>query len=134
MASVFPGSRRFSSALALPSGRRLARGMSRHSSAAMLLFAVWQIWLAMSLSPLPGGTVLPWAALALLIVGAIPLTRRLERRWHRLASDALPCPGLISAYRRDRALLWSLAVVTPPLWLGLALLVVGMPSLVSFSF
>lgn len=106
--------------LALPTGRKLARGMSRNSSAAMLVFAGWQAWLAASFAHMPGGMTLPWAALALLVIGAIPLARMMERRWHRLADEALPCPGLIAAYRRDRALLWLLALTMPPLWLGCA--------------
>lgn len=118
MASIFPGPGSFSSALALPNGRRLARGMSRHTAGAMLVFAVWQAWLAVTLAHVPGGETLPWAALALLVVGAIPQARRLERRWHQLAVEAFPCPGLLNAYRRDRAMVWGLAIAAPPLWLS----------------
>lgn len=115
MASVFPLSRNTHTMFALPGSRRLARGMSRHAAGAMLLFAGWQAWLAIGLSDQFGAATLPWAALILLILGAIPLTRAMERRWHRLAQEALPCPGLLSAYRRDRARLWLLALAVPPL-------------------
>lgn len=120
MASLFPGVRDFSSSLTPPGARRLARGMSRHAAGAMLLFAGWQAWLAAGFAHLPGGAALPWAALVLLVIGAIPLARRLERRWYMLAADAFPCPGLVRAYRRDRALVWSLAFIMPPLWLSAA--------------
>jgi hypothetical protein len=120
MASLFPGTGSFSSSLALPGGRQLARGMSRHTAGAMTLFAIWQAWLAASFAHVPGGTALPWAALALLVIGAIPLARRLERRWYRLAADSFPCPGLLRAYRRDRFLVWGLAMIMPPLWLTAA--------------
>jgi hypothetical protein len=122
MASVFPGSRSFSSALALPGGRQLARGMSRHIAGAMLGFALWQMWLAAAFMQAHGGAVLPWAALGLLVLFAVPLARRLERRWQRLAADALPCHGLLSRYRRDRALLWTFALLVPPVWIGMVLL------------
>ncbi len=129
MASVFPTKTGSLHALALPTGRRLARGMSRHTSAAMILFAVWQTWLAANFVHVPGGAALPWAALALLTVGAIPLARRLERRWYQLAAEAFPCPGLIGAYRRDRALVWGMAVAAPPLWLSFAWLLSRTPAL-----
>jgi hypothetical protein len=121
MASVFPLSRAGFSSMTMPNGRRLARGMSRHASAAMLAFAAWQVWLAVSLSGAPGGRALPWLALVLLLLGAIPFARRLERRWQRLTADAFPCPGLVAAYRRDRARLWLLAIGLPPLLMALPL-------------
>jgi hypothetical protein len=117
VANVLPEKTGSLQALALPTGRRLARGMSWHTSSAMLVFAVWQTWLAASFAHVAGGAILPWAALTLLIIGAIPIARRLERRWYRLAVEAFPCPGLIKAYRRDRMQVWSLAVLAPPLWL-----------------
>jgi MprA protease rhombosortase-interaction domain-containing protein len=115
MASVFPQSQAALPLLAMPSGRELSRGMSRHAAAAMLLFTGWQIWLAVALSNLPGGAAMPWVALTLLIIGAIPFARRIERRWQRLTVNALPCPGLLTAYRRDRGRLWLAAVALPPL-------------------
>jgi hypothetical protein len=115
MASVFPQARMMSPLLAMPSGRQLARGMSRHASAAMLLFAGWQVWLAVSLSGTPGGSALPWVALVLLVAAAIPFARRMERRWQRLTEGAFPCAGLLAAYRRDRARIWLLALAVPPM-------------------
>ena len=119
MASVFPHSRthkKYGSAVAAP---RLARAMTWHASAALLSFAGLQLWGVVALARAPGGQVLPFVALGLLLLVAIPFARRLERRWRDLAASALPSSGLLMHFRRDRSRLWRLALIIPTLWLGL---------------
>jgi hypothetical protein len=123
MASVFPGTKSVSNPLALPSGRALARGMSRHASVAMLVFALWQVWLALRFADSAGGGALPWVSLVLLMIGAIPFARHMERRWQRLTQDSFPCPGLVAAYRRDRRRLWLLAISAPVIALGATIMI-----------
>ena len=119
MASVFPGSRAQSSFVSSYGAPRLARSMSHHSSGALLTFALLQIAGVIAFNSLPGGNWLPFIALGLLFLLAIPFSRRLERRWSHFSETALPSPGLMVSFRRDRARLWRLACIVPTLWLGL---------------
>lgn len=119
MASVFPQSRtheKYGSAVAAP---RLARAMTWHASTALLAFAGLQLWGVIALANMPGARILPFVALGLLILIAVPFARRLERHWRDLAASALPSSGLLMHFRRDRTRLWRLALIIPTLWLGL---------------
>jgi hypothetical protein len=93
--------------------------MSWHASGALLLFSLLQIAGVIALSAMPGGRVLPFVALALLILVALPYSRALERGWSRLADTALPGPGLTGRFRRDRERLWRMACIVPTAWIGL---------------
>ena len=119
MATVFPLSRthdKYGSAVAAP---RLARSMTRHASAAVVAFAALQLAGIFVLSREPGANILPYVALAMLLLFAIPFARRMERRWRGLAHSALPSVGLLSRFRRDRSRLWGFALMLPTLWIGL---------------
>ena len=121
MASVFPGVRvnpRYTTPVSAPS---LARAMSWHASGALMLFALMQIAGLLLVDNAARGPA-PFIALALVVLGAVPFARRLERRWARLAETALPSDGLINRFRQDRARLWRLALIVPPIWLGVAVL------------
>lgn len=119
MASVFPGNRTSESYCSRASAPRLAKAMSWHASGALLLFALLQIAGAFAVSGLPGGRLVPFVALALVLLVAVPFSRSLERRWAGLAGSALPCPGLMTRFRHDRQKLWRLACIVPTLWLAL---------------
>lgn len=122
MASVFPGTR-ISPRVSPPvSASALARAMSWHASGALMLFALLQIAGLVLIDGAAGG-VLPFVALGLLLLGAMPLARGIDRRWSRLADMALPSTGLYRRFRRDRARLWQAALLVPPLWFGIAVLV-----------
>lgn len=119
MASVFPGTRTTESFCSRHGAPRLAKAMSWHASGALLLFAALQIAGVIALSGMPGGRILPFVALALLMLVALPFSRTLERRWSGLADTALPGPGLTDRFRRDRERLWRLACIVPTAWIGL---------------
>jgi hypothetical protein len=116
MASVYPSRRLRSDSIAMQRAGSLARRMSRHSSAALLVFSIIQVWAVVTATPVAGSQWLPLVALGLLVVIAIPFARRIERRWGELADNALPCPALLVEFRRDRARLWALALLVPALW------------------
>jgi hypothetical protein len=118
MASVFPQSRTHIGMEPLVGADRLARHMSWHASGALLTFAGLQIWGVLTLINGPYGRTLPFVALAILLLIAVPFSRRIERRWHHFANTALPCSGLLLRFRRDRSLLWRLALIVPILWPG----------------
>ena len=119
MASVFPGNRTHISFVTPHGAPRLARAMSHHASGALLTFALLQVAGVVAFNSLPGGNWLPFIALGLLLLIAVPFSRRLERRWTHFSDTALPSPGLMVSFRRDRARLWRLACIVPTLWLGL---------------
>ncbi len=118
MASIYQTARSVPFFDARMGASRLARGMSLHASGALLLYVAIQTWGVVSFNAMPGGQILPFAALALLIGGALPYFRRVERRWQSLGSTALPSRALLSHYRRERARLWTLALVAPVTWLA----------------
>lgn len=118
MASVFPHSRTHIGMEPLVGADRLARHMSWHASGALLTFAGLQIWGVLLLIDGALGRLLPFAALAVLLLVAVPFSRRIEKRWHHFANTALPCSGLSLRFRKDRSRLWRLAVLVPVLWLG----------------
>lgn len=118
MASVFPQSRTQSYVQPLVGAERLARHMSWHASGALLTFAALQIWGVLTLIHVPYGRSLPFVALAILLLVAVPFSRRIERRWHDFANNALPSSGLLIRFRKDRSRLWRLAFLMPTLWIG----------------
>lgn len=133
MASVFPGVRVVPRANAPVSAPSLARAMSWHASGALLLFALLQIAGLLLLDDVARGPV-PLIALALIVLGALPFARRIERRWSRLGETALPSDGLINRFRTDRARLWRLALIVPPLWLGVAVLMADTAAAATAAF
>ena len=85
MASVFPWNRAQDSYCSRIGAPRLAKSMSWHASGALMLFAVIQIVGAFALANLPAGRIVPFVALALVVLAAVPFSRAIERRWSRLA-------------------------------------------------
>ncbi len=102
----------------LPGARRLARRMTVHIAAAIVVYAALQLWLV--LGAVSGGAprILPYVAVALLLVAVIPTARRIEARWARLSADTLPSRELSQSFRQDARRLWSAAIVLPFLWVG----------------
>ena len=118
MASVFFSGRGGSPFSSDIRAGRLARQITVHVSLAVVVFAALQIGGIIYLSGLPGATATPYVALAVLLLLAIPFARRLESRWSFLSKRALPCPGLIKRFQKDRNRLWLFALLVPAVWIG----------------
>ncbi|WP_447760837.1 hypothetical protein [Sphingopyxis panaciterrae] len=118
MASAF-GPRLFRrSPSSVPAARSLGRRMTVHSAAALIAFAVLQIWLVSSAvaAGAPSGLIV--VALIVLLALAVPVARSVERRWYRLSRQALASWGLHARFRRDVRRLWVAALTLPFLWVS----------------
>ena len=94
----------------------LSRRFAFHIAAALLVFTLVQLWAIATAIEAGAPRWLPLVGLVILMGGAIPLSRILERRWQRWGQGVLPCAKLTKRYRRDRALLWGGAFFVPLLW------------------
>lgn len=118
MASVFFSGRGGSPFSSDIRAAHLARWITVHVSLAVVVFAALQIGGVVYLSGMPGANVAPYIALGCLILLAIPFARRLESRWSFLGKRALPCPGLLKRFQKDRNRLWLFALLVPAVWVG----------------
>ena len=60
-----------------------------------------------------GASLLPYLALVVLVGAIIPACRRFERRWNRLSEQQAHDPAMAAYFRRDRLMLWLLAIGLP---------------------
>ena len=95
------------------------RAMSDNVAYALLVYTGLQIFMTVSALKGPGSSTLPYFGLAVLICAVIPGFRALERRWESLSDAAAANAALEDQYRKDRRLVWSLAIGLP---FGLTLL------------
>jgi len=102
------------------------RKMSDHIAYALLVYTALQIFVTMGALKGDGSSLLPYLALIILVIAIIPACRRFEKRWNRLNDDQADDPSLAPQFRRDRMLLWLLAIGLPfaltGMFKGLALL------------
>lgn len=87
--------------------------MSDHIAYALLVYTGLQIFVTMSSLHGKGGSMLPYFALMVLVIAIIPACRRFEKRWNRLNDEQAADPSFVSYYRRDRMLLWAMAIGLP---------------------
>jgi hypothetical protein len=87
--------------------------MSDNIAFALLVYTGLQIFVTMSALKNEGSSVLPYLALVVLVIAIIPSCRRFERRWNRLSDIQASDPGLARYFRRDRFVLWVLAIGLP---------------------
>jgi len=87
--------------------------MSDHIAYALLVYTGLQIFVTAGALRESGMTFLPYLALVVLVGAIIPACRSFERRWNRLSNDQASDPALAGYYRRDRTMLWLLAVGLP---------------------
>lgn len=93
--------------------------MSDNIAYALLVYTGLQIFVTMGSLKAAGPSMLPYVALCILVVAIIPACRRFERRWNRLDDAQAADPALAGYFRRDRVLLWLLAIGLPFLITGL---------------
>ncbi len=118
MASAF-GPRLWRRASAsVPAARSLGRRMTWHSAAALIAFAILQIWLVSSAIAAGAPSMLIVVALVVLLALAVPVARSTERRWYHLSRQALASWGLHARFRRDVRRLWVAALTLPFLWVS----------------
>lgn len=103
------------------------RRMSDHIAYALLAYTALQIFVTVGALKAGGESLLPYLALVILVGAIIPACRRFERRWNRLSDAEAHDPAFAPLYRRDRAMLWALAIGLPfaltGVFKGLALIV-----------
>jgi hypothetical protein len=97
------------------SGRALdwRKRMSDNIAYALLVYTGLQIFVTTGALKSEGMTVLPYLALVVLVGAIIPACRRFECRWNRLTDEQAADPVLARYFRRDRLLLWALAIGLP---------------------
>jgi uncharacterized iron-regulated membrane protein len=93
--------------------------MSDNVAYALLVYTALQIFVTMGQLHGEGGSILPYLALIILVVGIIPACRSFERRWVNIAEADATNPELAPAFRRDRMMLWLLAIGLPFVLTGL---------------
>ena len=87
--------------------------MSDNIAYALLVYTGLQIFVTMGALRSEGSSMLPYLALVILVVAIIPSCRRFERRWNRLDDAQAADPAMASFFRRDRMMLWLLAIGLP---------------------
>jgi hypothetical protein len=103
-------------AAGLPYSRSLPdwrKRMSNQVAYALLVYTALQIFLTMGALQGRHGSLLPYAALILLVGAIIPACRGCDRRWRELDEGAAHDPALARAYCRDRRALWAMAIGLP---------------------
>lgn len=93
--------------------------MSDNVAYALLVYTGLQIFVTMGQLHGDGGSILPYLALIVLVIGIIPACRSFERRWISIDDEAAHDPALAPAFRRDQIMLWLLAIGLPFLLTGL---------------
>lgn len=93
--------------------------MSDHIAYALLVYTGLQIFVTMGALKTQGASMFPYFALCVLVAGIIPACRRFERRWNRLTDAQAANPAFEPYYRRDRLVLWLLAIGMPFLLTGI---------------
>ena len=89
------------------------RRMSDNVAYALWVYTALQIFMTSAVLKGPGSSILPYFALILLIVAVLPGFQALEKRWEELSDEQAVNPALASAYRRDKKLVWGLAIGLP---------------------
>lgn len=108
------------SANILPRARHLGNQMTRHVAAAVIVFAVMQIWLVSAAIEAGAPRGISVMAMIVLLIAALPFARITERRWQMLARQALPSPALMARFRGDVRRLWLLTAIVPAMWTAAA--------------
>lgn len=87
--------------------------MSDHIAYALLVYTGLQIFVTMGALKGERASLLPYLALIVLVMAIIPACRRFETRWNRLSDEQSADPDYTRYYKRDRLLLWLLAIGLP---------------------
>ena len=95
------------------------KAMSDHVAYALLVYTGLQIFV--TVHAIKGGShsILPYLALVVLVAGIIPACRWFEKRWSGLSDEQAADAAYLDAFKRDRLMLWGLAIGLPFVLTGL---------------
>ena len=103
-----------------PRKRDWRKGMSDNIAYALLVYTGLQIWVTVeAIKHDIASSILPYLALIVLVAAIIPACRWFEKRWQDIGEVAAADPELEPAYKRDRLMLWLLAIGLPFVLTGL---------------
>jgi len=97
--------------------------MSDHVAYSLLVYTALQIFVTVKALASGSHSILPYAALVILVAAIIPACRWFERRWTVLDDEEASNPALRSAFRRDAMALWAMAIGLPFVLTGLVMAV-----------
>ncbi len=123
MAKVMPKSYSAETEQAKPLDWR--KKMSDNVAWALLVYTAMQIFVTVKAIKGEGASILPYLALVVLVAGIIPACRAFEKRWEYLDNTQAADLSYKSAFNRDRAVLWILAIFLPLALTGLYKLFFG---------
>ena len=95
------------------------RSMRAHVAYALLVYTGLQIFMTVKALAEGFSSILPYAALIILVAAIIPACRWFERRWTGLTDDEAGDPSYATLFRRDIIGLWLLAIGLPFVLTGL---------------
>ncbi|MGB3472202.1 MAG: hypothetical protein WBA51_15400 [Erythrobacter sp.] len=95
------------------------KAMSDHVAYALLVYTGLQIFVTVKALAAGTSSILPYAALVILVAAIIPACRWFEKRWTQLSDEQADDPALAPAFRRDTIALWMLAIGLPFVLTGL---------------
>jgi hypothetical protein len=101
----------------VPAERKLdwRKRMSDNVAYALLAYTGLQIFVTVHAlkSGSSSSSLLPYLALVVLVAAIIPACRAFEGRWMGISDEAAADPEYRGAYRRDQAVLWTVAIGLP---------------------
>lgn len=89
------------------------KSMSDNVAYALIVYTGLQIFLTVEAIRETGLRSLAMLCLIILVVAIIPACHKLDKRWAELSENEAHDGALASAYRRDKILLWVLAIGLP---------------------
>src|SRR6478752_7916428 len=89
------------------------RKMSDHVAYGLLVYTGLQIFVTMGALKAGQGSILPYFALIVLVIGIIPGCRMFEKRWEGLSDSEAANPEFADRFKRDRLLVWLFALGLP---------------------
>jgi hypothetical protein len=95
------------------------RSMSDHVAYALLVYTGLQIFMTVKALSEGSSSILPYAALIILVAAIIPACRWFERRWTLLSDEEARNTDYAPACRRDVIALWGVSLGLPFVLTGL---------------
>ncbi len=101
------------------SARDWRKSASDHVAYALLVYTALQIFVTVHALRQGASGLIPYLALAILVIAIIPSCRRFEKRWDGLSDEQALDPAYAGAFRSDMIRLWAIALGLPFVLTGL---------------